>query len=498
MELEEFDYFSGQPLTSTALKPAPKTLKSRRRKRDSKISTTKVPIAVPTTPAPVVSKGTSIPPIFQLLGSITGRASDFYNYWSRPAAANQPPRRGSAATNATYMTSSQQFNTSPTIKEMMLPPSEFQPPLPSILSIPVNAPPTPPGEADVRAKMATTTTSPTKTQVVEVTPSMKARIGNMKKGLLLQTTQYSNTFVSSPLMLAAAAVIVGLAITVGRPLLEIYIHKGIHYVFNFIFYATVTAAVATVVTICWMILSGKFKKETVVVAVPEQVATPVAPQHSETPAPELSRRSSKRSSRSSRRASAATAASQPPPPMMYPPYGYQQPWDEYNYPGHPPMNMYMPPSPMYQPQLYHPVPVRPFEAPSPNGPPQNVAPTPEAASFPLPPTPGHARTESGSVAAIPEILQQPKKKPTYRFVQRTVEREREVRPPLRARELPPVPRDLPVVPKHQGLPAVFTRFEDENSMINYASPVSEVDLKVGDHSFKPYGSPPRRYHGMNV
>lgn len=525
VEFDDGDYFSGQPQSPTTPKSPPKTLKTRRRKRDRSVSSSKGPIPVPQTPIPADTTGKSVPPIFQLLGSITGRATDLYNSWARPAAGHsQPPRRGSAATSTSYLTSSA-FNSSnpppPLMKDMMMSP-ELQP-LPSLLSVPVNAPPTPPGDLDMaKFKIQTQTQTQTQTKKSSTTSTPKIAlpsVANIRHQVLQQASQYSNTFLSSPLLLAGAAVIVGLAITVGRPLLEIYIHKGIHYVFNFIFYATVTAAVATIATVAWMLIRSKMKGKTPSVssspvAVKSVAASPVAPTlpaiDTDTPMPDLSRRSSKR--RSSRRASASTSASAqaPPPPMMYPPYGYQpqQQWDEYNYPGHPSMNMYMPPPPMYQPQLFHPVPVRPFEPPQSTAAATPVTPsaqsfpvTPGAPTFPLPPTPGHARTESGNVAAIPEILQQPKKKPVYRVVQRKVEREWEretPRPPLRTRELPPVPREPPQVPKHQGLPAVFTRFEDENSMVNYASPISEVDLKVGDHSFKPYGSPPRRFHGMNV
>ncbi|KAG5355176.1 hypothetical protein CJU89_7007 [Yarrowia sp. B02] len=494
VEFDDDDYFSGQPHDPTTPKSPPKTLKSRRRKRDKSVSTSKTRDGMPS--APSTSEKTqkapsSVPPIFQLLGSITGRATDFYNSWTRPS---QPPRRHSAATSASFLTAPQM---SPLMKDMV---PEY---LPSVLSVPVNAPPTPPGEDYARFK--TQTQTQTQTHKKEATQNRPRLNLNTIKSHVINTAQtHTNTFLASPLLLAGAAVILGLAITVGRPLLEIYIHKGIHYVFNLIFYATVAAAVATVAAVAYLVISSKLKSSKT--ETPPAVATPTpTPVDELEPMPSLSRRSSKRRSR---RASAATNTSAPP--MMYPPYGFQQPWDEYNYPGaH--MNMYMPPSPMYQPQLYHPVPVRPFEPPqsaqavdrSPGGPV-----TPSASAFPLPPTPGHARTESGNVAAIPEVLQQPtpvlqppKKKPVYRVVQRKVERERELpqtRPPLRARDLPPVPRELPEVPKHQGLPVVFTRFEDENSMVNYASPPTEVDLKVGDHSFKPYGSPPRRYHGMNV
>lgn len=508
---DDGDYFSGQPQSPTTPKSPPKTLKTRRRKRDRSVSSSKGPTPGPPTPEKTQTSSTSVPPIFQLLGSITGRASDLYNSWTRPAPAaqSQPPRRGSAATNSSYVTAFNS-NNSPLMRDIMMSP-ELQP-LPSLLSVPVNAPPTPPGEDYLKPKAQTQTQAqPHTTQKASPTPATKRlslpNVTNIRQQALQQATHYSNTFLSSPLLLAGAAVVVGLAITVGRPLLEVYIHKGIHYFFNFIFYATVTAAVVTCAAIAWMLISGKLKKTNVDID-PTQTKTSTGSSHETnptttpftdtTPTADLSRRSSKRRSR--RASAATTSASAPPPPMMYPPYGYppQQQWDEYNHPGHPPMNMYMPPSPMYQPQLFHPVPMRPFEPPqsTPAAPPV----TPQTSAFSLPPTPGHARTESGNVAPIPEILQQPKKKPVYRVVQRKIERDpvREARPPLRTRELPPVPREPPQVPKHQGLPAVLTRFEDENSMVNYASPISEVDLKVGDHSFKPYGSPPRRYHGMNV
>ncbi|KAG5354297.1 hypothetical protein CKK34_6826 [Yarrowia sp. E02] len=468
------------------------------------------------TPAPVNPANGAVPPIFQFLGSITGRATDLYNSLTKPAVAapSQPPRKKSVATHTGFMPPLNNSN-SPLMRDFMMSPEPH--PLPSLLSVPVNAPPTPPGEEYMKPK------TPTQKASVAQTPALNRvalpSVANIRQQVLQLATQYSNKFMSSPLLLAGAAVVIGLAITVGRPMLEIYIQKGIHYIFNFIFYATVTAAVATSATVAWMLISGKLKSAQQAAA-PVAVSVAVSPIAAGVPTPAVlspamnSRAALAPASVASipspvvtpavRSSAATTSASGPPPPMMYPPYGYppQQPWDEYNYPGHPPMNMnmnmYMPPTPMYQPQLYHPVPVRPFEPPQPS--PVAAQNPPQPSSFPKPPTPGHARTESGNVAAIPEILQQPKKKPVYRVVQRKVEQEvvREPRIPLRTRELPPVPREPPQVPKHKGLPAVFTRFEDENSMINYASPVSEVDLKVGDHSFKPYGSPPRRYHGMNV
>lgn len=552
--LDDSDYYS-EP-TTTKVRLPQKVQKTRRRKKERHLVDIPLVPAAPATPAapPAAAPATSIPPIFQLIGSITGRATDIYKSWTTKSGwEGAGSRRGSAATTVTSSTSYQ----TPKMKEMSLPPL---PPL-SVreMTVPINAPPTPPGDHLMSQAMDGTShvTSPTKSDVVPTTSHMT----NLKLHATGHVTRALAAFLGSPPMIAVAVILFGLLVTLGRPLLEIYIHKGIHYTFNLIFYATVLVAAATVCWVAYLLISKKMSKPKLTVDVQAaQAVTSVppasAPLEKVTPLdPQVSRKSSRRRSKrstheeppyehesapGSRRVSNATSAGSNPMSrgmMGGVPHGYyQQQWDEYN---NYPMNMnnmagmnnmnnmnnmnsmgYMnaPVSPMYQPQLYHPVPVRPFEAPATPisaPPPEPVLPTPPQLPKHASPL-GHARTESGSVAQIPDVLQakkslpqmklkpsQPKQPLVYRFVQRTVEQPREHR---RTRDLPPIPQ-TPTIQGHatqsrerdsRNQPAVFTRFEDENSMVNYSSAISEVDLKVGDHSFKPYGSPPRRYRGMNV